>query len=134
MSGVLGYDAQWDPHAVCVIVCGGRDLAIDRESWDVLGQALTTERATIVRHGANPRGGDRLAQLVAEERGLHIDPMPARWDTYGYAAGPKRNAAMLAKKPHPVAVIALPGGRGTEDMKKRARAAGVRVIEIGGRQ
>lgn len=39
------------------------------------------------------------------------------------------NAAMLAHA-KPDLVVAFPGARGTADMVRRARAAGVRVVEV----
>ncbi len=51
----------------------------------------------------------------------------ADWTTHGRAAGPIRNARMLAEY-HPDLVIAFPGGRGTLDMVSKAERAGVAVI------
>lgn len=52
----------------------------------------------------------------------------ADWDNHGRAAGPVRNARMLEWKPD--IVIAFAGGRGTADMVRRAKAAGIRVVEV----
>ena len=54
---------------------------------------------------------------------------PADWKANAKAAGPIRNAEMLADF-KPDTVIAFPGGRGTADMVRKAKAAGVRVIEV----
>jgi len=48
---------------------------------------------------------------------------------HGRAAGPVRNAQMLAEG-KPDFVVAFPGGRGTADMCKQARARGVKVVEV----
>ena len=55
---------------------------------------------------------------------------PAAWNKWGYSAGPRRNAWMIeyGKPDH---VLAFPGGPGTADMVRRARAAGIPVTEIG---
>jgi ABC-type Fe3+-hydroxamate transport system substrate-binding protein len=46
---------------------------------------------------------------------------------YGPSAGPIRNGRMLEYKPD--LVIAFPGGRGTANMVKQARKAGIAVVE-----
>lgn len=48
---------------------------------------------------------------------------------YDAKAGIRRNTRMLEWKPD--IVVAFPGGNGTADMVKQARAAGVAVMEIG---
>lgn len=52
----------------------------------------------------------------------------ADWEQCGRQAGPLRNARMLAEG-RPDAVIAFPGGKGTADMVRKARAAGLPVVE-----
>ena len=53
----------------------------------------------------------------------------ARWDMHGKAAGPIRNKQMLDEG-KPDLVISFPGGRGTANMIKQAKAAGVEVMEV----
>jgi len=112
-----------------VIVCGGRDY-ID---WDAGFAALDTIHAEtpieFVFHG-NARGADSIASAWATgaaRQGVRNCPCPAEWSKHGKAAGPKRNQAMLGNGID--LVIAFPGGRGTADMVRRARAAGVRIVE-----
>lgn len=57
------------------------------------------------------------------------EAFPADWAAYDRAAGPIRNARMIAEG-KPDIVLAFPGGRGTANMVAQARKAGVRVIEI----
>ena len=53
-----------------------------------------------------------------------IELFPADWKVRGRAAGHIRNQQMLDEgRPH--LVVAFPGGRGTADMVRRARAAGI---------
>lgn len=73
------------------------------------------------------RGTDTLAARAAEEFGLAVHPMAADWIRYGHAAGSRRNQAMLDTHPRPSLVITFPGGRGTADMVRRAKDAGVPV-------
>lgn len=111
-----------------VLVCGGRDYDDIPLLWEVLDAA----------HAANPivalvsgmaRGADSIAIMWAYNRGVLVAPFPADWRRDGKAAGPIRNQRMLDEgKPH--LVIAFPGGRGTEDMVKRAEKAGVPVARV----
>lgn len=45
------------------------------------------------------------------------------------SAGPKRNQRMLDKG-KPDLVLAFPGGDGTADMVRKAKSAGVPIIEV----
>ena len=111
-----------------VLVCGGRDYTDYTKVDSVLDgiHASTPIRAII--HG-NARGADRCGGDWAMRRvGVSNWPVPAQWSKFGKAAGPKRNQAMIGLQPD--LVVAFPGGRGTADMVKRARAAGVTVIEV----
>lgn len=53
----------------------------------------------------------------------------ANWTRDGKAAGPIRNQRMIDEG-KPDLVVAFPGGRGTADMVRRAKAAGVKVMEV----
>ncbi|AWN47210.1 hypothetical protein DK419_13510 [Methylobacterium terrae] len=117
-----------------VLVCGGRDYATKdrRQMLDVafrLG-ALSDERGplTIIEGGAS--GADAAAYFWATIWGVDVETFPADWAQDGRAAGPMRNARML-REARPDLVLAFPGGRGTADMVRRARAAGV-PVEVGG--
>ena len=67
---------------------------------------------------------------VYEADGIEFeDRGQADWKKYGKSAGCRRNALML-RDGCPDFVVAFPGGRGTADMVKKAKAAGVRVIEV----
>jgi hypothetical protein len=61
--------------------------------------------------------------------GVPVSAHPADWFSHGKAAGPIRNQEMLAMEA-PALVVAFPGGRGTADMVRRARKAGVDVLEV----
>lgn len=79
-------------------------------------------------HGDAP-GVDHLADTWAVVNWVQIKRFPAKWDQYGRGAGPLRNQQMLDEG-KPDLVIAFPGGKGTANMTKLAREAGVKVIEI----
>lgn len=109
-----------------VLVCGGRDY----NDFDAVNEALTYhafEADWIIHGGA--RGADSLAGEWAALVGIATDVFVADWKTHGRAAGPVRNQRML-EEGKPDLVIAFPGGRGTADMVRRAKSAGVKVIEI----
>ena len=110
-----------------VLVCGGREFNDYDRVCEVLDaiNAETPIRAVI--HG-NARGADTQAHRWALGRGVGGWACPANWSRDGKRAGPLRNQRMLGHSPD--LVVAFPGGKGTADMVKRARAAGVRVQEV----
>lgn len=88
---------------------------------------LAAERRPVAVIHGDARGADRLAGAVAEAAGVPIEKYPADWDKHGRGAGPIRNQRMLDDA-KPDVVLAMPGGRGTADMIRRAQRAGVRVV------
>jgi predicted Rossmann-fold nucleotide-binding protein len=112
-----------------VLVCGGRDYSDEARVWRVLDK-LHAEAgiSCIIQGGAN--GADRLALRWAEKvSGVPSETYQADWENQGNFAGPARNKRMLDEG-KPDLVIAFPGGRGTADMVRKARRAGVDVVEI----
>lgn len=113
-----------------VLVCGGRDY----DDWSRVRSVLDHlspvdgNGITHVIHGGAD-GADALAARWAIERDITCSTYFADWAKHGRAAGPIRNGEMLTKGA-PDVVVAFPGGRGTADMVRRSRAAGVRVIEV----
>lgn len=105
------------------LVCGGRTF----DDWRLLRDTLQQIRpALIINGGAS--GADQLATRWAHHDKVPVCEFPANWRFAGRAAGPLRNQAMIdfAK---PDLVVAFPGGRGTADMVRRAREAGITVVE-----
>lgn len=94
-------------------------------------------------------GADRMARKFAKANQVRCEQYNADWENmdvepciprtrsdgsvYNAAAGGIRNQRMLDEG-KPDVVIAFPGGKGTADMIKRAKAAGVEVIEIAEQQ
>ncbi len=114
-----------------VLVCGGRDYADRAKVFAALDRAWMGDWGLthVIEGGA--RGADALA---AEWARKNLPPeshlrFPAQWDKHGKSAGHIRNHQMLVEG-KPDMVIAFPGGRGTGDMKRKARRAGVKVIEF----
>jgi hypothetical protein len=81
----------------------------------------------IIEGGA--KGADESAAIWAIRRGVTSQRFSASWAERGPAAGPIRNQQMIDEG-KPDLVLAFPGGRGTADMVRRAKAAGVEVREV----
>lgn len=82
---------------------------------------------TIISGGA-PGADDRAIDWAASNW-TPVEVYKANWNTYGKAAGMIRNKQML-EEGKPDLVIAFPGGRGTANMIKLAREAGIEVKEV----
>jgi hypothetical protein len=86
-----------------------------------------------VIHGA-AAGADSMAASAAHRVGVECVAYPADWDRHGKAAGFIRNQQMLDEG-HPDVVFAftndLSQSRGTADMVRRARAAGLPAYVFG---
>ena len=108
-----------------VIVCGGRDYEPTQQDGRWVTYWLAWLAARVVMHGG-ARGVDRWAGTLGARLGLEVVVVPADWEAHGKAAGPKRNLAMAERLP--VAVLALPGGRGTFDMCRVAAELHVPVF------
>ena len=122
-----------------VLVCGGRKYDNARRVFDTLD---AVGPSVVIQGGAS--GADALARQWAARRGVWCVEVPALWKAHGSGAGPRRNAFMLSvaegvagasaivgRIPRELLrVVAFPGGRGTADMVRRARAAGVEVMEV----
>jgi hypothetical protein len=109
-----------------VLVCGGRDFD-DCDKLNIMLRSLWLSCSDVIIHGAAP-GADTLAGQWAHDRGIPVEAFPADWEKHGRAAGPIRNQQMLAEG-KPDLVVAFPGHRGTANMVRQAREAGVRVLE-----
>ena len=104
-----------------VVVTGGRDFT-DRE-W--VEQILQCWPITELIHGG-ARGADALCAQYALRNRLKVREFLPDWERHGRSAGPIRNRQMLDEQPD--AVIAFPGGRGTQDLVRAARERGIQII------
>lgn len=107
-----------------ILVCGGRNYQDLKQVARALDPYLTS--SLVIIHGG-AKGADRLAGMWAEAAGVPVEVYNADWAKYGKAAGVLRNQQMLDES-KPDTVIAFAGGRGTFDMIRRARSAGIKVI------
>ncbi|MCD0166806.1 DUF2493 domain-containing protein [Deinococcus sp. 12RED42] len=108
-----------------VIVCGGRDYD-DHLTMHEAVAAWVAQYGwpTEIVSGAAP-GADALGEEWAQENAVPVRRFPADWGAHGRRAGPLRNAQLAS---HADGCIALPGARGTADMVRQARAAGIPVL------
>jgi hypothetical protein len=114
--------------AARVLVCGGRDYA-DRQTLSDTLSRLRAERGISVLIAGGARGADTLAEEWAKASGVECVVYHADWHKHGRAAGPIRNKRMLDEW-RPTLVVAFPGGRGTRNCVKQARASGIEVVEV----
>lgn len=111
-----------------VLVCGGRDYTDRVNVFRTLDTMDEEDKIGIIVNGG-ARGADTLSSMWAESRNVHCHRHHANWKRDGRGAGPIRNQKMLDAE-SPDIVVAFPGGSGTADMVRRARAAGVPVLEM----
>lgn len=128
--------------SVTIIVCGGRNYRDRAHVFSTLDRVRAKHGEITIRHGAcgldaeepfdaaRLRGADRWAHEWAVEHGAPVQPVAAFWRRFGKAAGPTRNAELLAGASVPVAVVAFPGGAGTASMMRIAQQAGIVVWEV----
>lgn len=117
-----------------ILVCGGRDyldyIKVKATLDSIVGQVENLDEVVIIQGGA--KGADFLAKVYAYcwgWGGLTCKEFPANWREFGPAAGHIRNQQMLDEG-KPDLVVAFKGGRGTADMMRRAKKAGVEVKEV----
>lgn len=109
------------------IVAGGRHFLPDEKHKKWLVNILLYEQIDVIVSGG-ATGADAFGEWAAFNLGLKIEKYPAEWNNYGKAAGPMRNETMA--KVADVCIL-FPGGKGTDDMKKRAINHGLKIIEWG---
>lgn len=111
-----------------VIVCGGRDFADKQFLYDTLDELFLhwDPSDTEVLNGGAP-GADTFAREWALSRWYTVRTFHADWQKHGKSAGPKRNAEMVAEATH---CIAFPGGAGTADCVRQAKAKGIKVKQV----
>lgn len=118
-----------------VLVCGGRDFQSQTAVWKALNEvAARSGRIVVINGGA--KGADALAREWVHDQKRRAPcfaescvTFPAQWLAHGPKAGPIRNQQMIDEG-QPDLVLAFPGGKGTADMVRRARIAGIEVREI----
>lgn len=85
-----------------------------------------TPITAIIQGGAS--GADMLGRCFADMYKIKCITVPADWEKNGRAAGPIRNKRMLTDF-KPDIVVAFPGGVGTANMVRQAKAVGVKIVK-----
>lgn len=124
-----------------ILVCGGRDFD-DRYKLYSFMDKLCEDRGWITPKddygnwlpvvtiiSGMAKGADQIVADWAVINWTELKEFPADWNRYGRAAGYIRNKQMLDEG-QPDLVVAFPGGKGTANMVKIAKATGVEVIEV----
>lgn len=111
-----------------LIVCGGRDYQNTTVIFGSLNRIHNLMPIKLLIEGG-ATGADRLASAWAVANKIETLRFEADWRQLGPAAGPIRNRRML-NKGNPDAVLAFPGGKGTENMCQIARKADVPVFKV----
>lgn len=110
-----------------LIICGGRGYKDRARIYSAL-DAIHAKRGIGKIIEGDCSGVDKIAGEWAKDRGVSLVKCPADWKANGKSAGPIRNSFMLTLKPD--GVVAFPGGDGTADMVRKAKAAGLTVMEV----
>lgn len=113
--------------ALRVLVCGGRDF----DDYDLLSSTLDKLDIDLIIEGG-AAGADNWAWKYAKRNGLQFETYRAEWDKHGKSAGHVRNQQMLDEgKPDMVVAFPTKASKGTWDMVKRSKKAGLPVTVVG---
>ena len=115
-----------------VLVTGSRKITPENAEYvrSVLGLFKTfhpRDRIVIVEGGA--QGVDLIASMWASAEGVATEKHTADWASYGKRAGSIRNQEMVDRGATVCIAFPGPGSVGTWDCVRRARKAGIRVVE-----
>lgn len=114
-----------------VIIAGGREFQDYNLVKERVGYYLQNrlKSDTVIIVSGHASGADALGERYAQEHGLKYELYPADWNTYGKAAGFRRNTQMAKVAD---ALIAFWNGesRGTKNMIETAKAKGLRVAVV----
>ena len=106
-----------------------RDSIQDYEAC-VKAFAQVYEPGDRIVSGGCPKGGDRFAELIAEDCGIPIILHKADWNRYGRGAGYQRNGYIARDSDILIAVVSTDRLGGTEDTIRKAEKLGKKVILV----
>ena len=122
-----------------LLVAGSRDWTDWEFVYQVLDACHRKRPITVLIEGEGGReetfegrtkvtaGADLWAREWARSKGTEVADFPADW-TRGRAAGPIRNQRMIVEG-RPDGALIFPGGRGTQDMRRKLNKAGITRFE-----
>ena len=113
-----------------VLVTGSRDW-LDRGAVEralVTAQLAAGGTPTLV--SGNARGADLIAEGIAESLGWPVERHPADWARFGNAAGPRRNAEMVALGADVCLAFIRNRSRGASHTAGLAEAAGIWTLRV----
>jgi hypothetical protein len=118
---------EWEQR-MKVLICGSREW-VDEGPIKAVIDGLPDD--CVVMHG-NARGADKLAGVLAKERGLEVEVYEPDWKMFGANAGIVRNLKMLDENPDQVYAFWNGGSRGTAHTIREAEKRGLplEVLEI----
>lgn len=114
-----------------VIIAGSRtftelDKHLIQEAVDASGFEVT-----VLISGHHWKGIDKFAEEWAKEKGIPIEPYPAKWSLQGLKAGPIRNAYMASKVQAEACICIHDGSStGTLSMKEEAEKNNLKFFMI----
>ena len=111
------------------ILCGGRGLRLRIRDKDLLAHFNTYFKFTELVSGGCA-GVDLDAEAWAYSMLIPIRQFIPDWVAKGKSAGPLRNQEMADYVGPDGLCIAFPGGKGTEDMIRRATKMGMSLVVI----
>lgn len=109
-----------------ILVTGGREYDDHHHVFAILDHTKEKLNGNFIIIQGGASGVDNYALDWATMHGIPVITEKADWEKHGKAAGPIRNQAMIDKH-EPDLVLAFPGGKGTDDMIKRAIKARIIV-------
>ena len=96
------------------IIAGGRDYVPTPDEKELVIEILSHYHVTKIVSG-NSGASDLFGERLAIELKLKLTLFPADWQKHGDKAGPLRNRQMAEYTDY---AILLPGGKGTDSMRK----------------
>ena len=113
-----------------IVFTGSRHYHCALTVLDALDLINTRYSPYIVIHGDCGGMDKAVAEFYEIAPNVEVIAVPAEWEKYGRAAGPKRNAKMLDMEPDLVVGFLARGSKGTKDCLRQARERKIPTLII----
>jgi len=115
-----------------LVVAGSRDFNNYDLARNVLDHVLQHHLPNVEIVSGKARGGDKMGELYAAERGLPVMEFAAEWNRFGRSAGYRRNVEMADYVGHEGGCVCFWDGesRGTKHMIDISHEKGIPVRVI----